>query len=86
MIHSLDEGGISMYVGRDLLELAMIETENWSDHELHFFHEQMTHLASYLNEDGVGIHQRVIHEMISRNQLQMTEPAFLNSQNKLTYE
>lgn len=74
-----------MYVGRDLLELSSIQTDVWSNQELHYYHEQMTQLAPYLNNEGVTIHQKIIHEMESRNQSHLSEASYMNG-TKSTYK
>ncbi|TSB45189.1 cytosolic protein [Alkalicoccobacillus porphyridii] len=62
-----------MYVGRDMSELSQYSTEEWTDKELAFFHNGMTQVAPYLNQEGAAIHVQIIKEIEARGGLHHKE-------------
>lgn len=55
-----------MYQGRNLQELLSTPLSNWSMEELSFYHYVMADMVSYMNEQGVSLHQDLIGEIVRR--------------------
>ena len=55
-----------MYIGRKISELNNLPISEWDMKELAYYHENMSHLADFLNQQGVSIHHKIIEEIQNR--------------------
>lgn len=55
-----------MYVGRELSELTQIPVDQWELTELLYFQNTMSELATFLTNEGVSLHMKIIHELEAR--------------------
>jgi hypothetical protein len=66
-------GGMNMYVGRDLSELSMTPKTEWKDSELEYFHHSLQQITGYLNIEGNSMQKEIIKEIESRGGLHRSE-------------
>jgi hypothetical protein len=66
-------GGIFMYVGRDMTALSMIPKSEWKDSEIAFFHHSFQQIAPYLNAEGQSLHREIIEEIEARGGMKRGE-------------
>ncbi|WP_186576709.1 hypothetical protein [Aquibacillus kalidii] len=55
-----------MYTRRDMSALIMEEKSSWSKGELQYYHNALSQIAPYLNEEGTTILREINKEIIER--------------------
>lgn len=68
-----ENGGMNMYVGRDLSELSMTPKTEWKDSELEYFHHSLQQITGYLSVEGNSIQKEIIKEIEARGGLHRSE-------------
>ncbi|MBD1373373.1 hypothetical protein IC620_13545 [Hazenella sp. IB182357] len=67
-----------MYTGRNLDELSMIPLSEWDLEELSYHHYMMAQMSPLMNQQGVSLHQDLIHEIEGRKHQYQHHPSDLS--------
>ncbi|WNQ12103.1 hypothetical protein MJA45_03305 [Paenibacillus aurantius] len=53
---------------RRLVDLSELKPDDWTSEELAFYHEVLSDVSPWLNEQGNHIHHQIVDELVSRKQ------------------
>ncbi|PFI79299.1 hypothetical protein COI83_24635 [Bacillus cereus] len=85
LIQTIENGGVNMYIGRDMTELTMISKNEWKEDELAYFHHSLQQVLPYLNVEGQSIYKEIVVEIESRGGLQEGEASWTHG-TKISYD
>ncbi|PEF43572.1 hypothetical protein COC98_26050 [Bacillus anthracis] len=85
LIQTIENGGGTMYIGRDMTELTMVSKSEWKEDELAYFHHSLQQILPYLNAEGQSIYKEIVKEIETRGGLQEGEASWTHG-TKISYD